>query len=149
MIIHAPRRGLAPTAHKASTAHHGHRVPQMRSAPALPGPKFMKTVGPNDLTTLSESADGQVNSCMMKAGPHTNPAVPASHRPPSPPRGNDRKTLLLSATSALRGGHRGDAESGCRGLELLNARDRVLSGTRAVASLIGRFLVLAFAVLYR
>jgi hypothetical protein len=27
--------------------------------------------------------------------------------------------------------------------------DRVLSGTRVVASLIGRFIVLAFAVLYR
>jgi len=38
----------------------------------------------------------------MKAGPHTNPAAPARHRPPSPPRGNDRKALQLSATSPLR-----------------------------------------------
>jgi len=87
---------------------------------------------------------------MMKAGPHTNPAVPASHRPPSPPRGNDRKTLLLSATSPLRE----EAIAGTPNLDaaVSNSRtrdDRVLSRTRAVASLIGRFLVLAFAVLYR
>src|SRR5450759_1270419 len=49
-----------------------------------------------------ESADGQVNPCMMKAGPHTNPAAPARHRPPSPPRGNDRKALQLSATPPVR-----------------------------------------------
>jgi len=87
---------------------------------------------------------------MMKAGPHTNPAAPARHRPPSPPRGNDRKALQLSATSPLR-------EEAIAGTPNLDAAvsssrtrdDRVLSGTRVVASLIGRFLVLAFAVLYR
>jgi hypothetical protein len=87
---------------------------------------------------------------MMKAGPHTNPAAPARHRPPSPPRGNDRKALLLSATSPLR-------EEAIAGTPNLDAAvsssrtrdDRVPSGTRVVASLIGRFLVLAFAVLYR
>jgi hypothetical protein len=87
---------------------------------------------------------------MMKAGPHTNPAAPARHRPPSPPRGNDRKTLPLSATSPVR-------EEAIAGTPNLDAAvsssrtrdDRVLSGTRVVASLIGRFIVLAFAVLYR
>ena len=87
---------------------------------------------------------------MMKARPHTNPAAPARHRPPSRPRGNDRKALQLSATSPLR-------EEAIAGTPNLDAAvsssrtrdDRVLSATRAVASLIVSFLVLAFAVLYR
>lgn len=87
---------------------------------------------------------------MMKAGPHTNPAAPARHRPPSPPRGNDRKALQLSATPPVR-------EEVIAGTPNLDAAvsssrtrdDRVLSGTRVVASLIVSFLVLAFAVLYR
>ena len=87
---------------------------------------------------------------MMKAGPHTNPAAPARHRPPSPPRGNDSKALLLSTTSPLR-------EEAIAGTPNLDAAvsssrtrdDHVPSGTRAVASLIGRFLGLAFTVLYR
>jgi hypothetical protein len=87
---------------------------------------------------------------MMKAGPHTNPAAPARHRPPSPPRGNDRKALQLSATSPLR-------EEAIAGTPNLDAAvsssrtrdDRVLSGTRVAVYVIVSFLVLAFAVLYR
>ena len=87
---------------------------------------------------------------MMKAGPHTNPAAPARHRPPSPPRGNDSKALQLSTTSPLR-------EEVIAGTPNLDAAvsssrtrdDRVLSGTRVVVYVIVSFLVLAFAVLYR
>jgi len=87
---------------------------------------------------------------MMKAGPHTNPAAPARHRPPSPPRGNDRKALQLSATPPVR-------EEVIAGTPNLDAAvsssrtrdDRVLSGTRVVVYVIVSFLVLAFAVLYR
>lgn len=87
---------------------------------------------------------------MMKAGPHTNPAAAARHRLPSRPRGNDRKALQLSATPPLR-------EEAVAGRPNLDAAvsssrtrdDRVPSGIWVVSSLIGRFLVLAFAVLYR
>ena len=86
----------------------------------------------------------------MKARPHTNPAAPARHRPPSRPRGPDRKALQLSATPPVR-------EEVIAGTPNLDAAvsssrtrdDRVPSGTRVVASLIVSFLVLAFAVLYR
>ena len=87
---------------------------------------------------------------MMKAGPHTNPAVPGRHRPPSRPRWNDRKALQLSATPPVR-------EEVIAGTPNLDAAvsssrtrdDRVLSGTRVVVYVIVSFLVLAFAVLYR
>ena len=86
----------------------------------------------------------------MNAGPHTNPAAPARHRPPSPPRGNDSKALLLSTTSPLR-------EEAIAGTPNLDAAvsssrtrdDRVLSATQVVVYVIVSFLVLAFAVLYR
>jgi hypothetical protein len=87
---------------------------------------------------------------MMKAGPHTNPAAPARHRPPSPPRGNDRKALQLSATPHVRE----EVTAGTPNLDaaVSSSRtrdDRVLSGTQVVVYVIVSFLVLAFAVLYR
>jgi hypothetical protein len=87
---------------------------------------------------------------MMKARPHTNPAAPARHRPPSRPRGNDRKALQLSATPPLRE----EVTAGTPNLDaaVSSSRtrdDRVLSGTRVVVSLIVSFLAIAFAVLYR
>jgi len=59
---------------------------------------------------------------MMKAGPHTNPAAPARHRPPSPPPGTTAKPCSWAPLRPCARRWSRDAESGCRGLELPNAR---------------------------